>query len=89
MFYNHGHETSCQRLRDAFNCGESSRAAVASERKEGSVDGWASNFLPWKARLVSKKARLAVDDEAVSVSMLMVAAAAGGLRVDTGDGGGV
>lgn len=63
---------------------ESSRTAVASERKEGSVDGWASNFLPWRARLASQIARK--PDEAVSVSML---AAAGGLRVDTGGGGGV
>lgn len=36
---------------DAYRFGVSSRAAVASERKEASVDGWASNFLPWKARL--------------------------------------
>lgn len=86
MFYIHGHEISCQRLRDAFNYGETSRAA--SERKEGSVDAWANNFLPWKARLASKTTRLAVDEEAVSFSMLMVAAA-GGFRVDTGDGGGV
>lgn len=58
---------------------------MASERKEGSVDGGASNFLPWKARLASKKARLAVDDGALSGSMLMLE----GFRVDTGDGGGV
>ena len=62
-------------------------AGSGCSRAEASVDGRESNFSLWKARLASKEARVVVDDEAVSVSMLVVAA--GGLMADTGDGGGV
>ena len=67
--------------------GTSWKQPVAAPEQKASVDGRASNFSPWTARLASKEARVVVDDEAVSVSMLVVAA--GGLRADTGDGGGV
>ena len=41
---------------------------MASERKEASVDGWASNFLSWKAKLASQPARLALSTRQLAVA---------------------